>query len=94
MMMAFCTIVEWDGDLDPRHFKALAESAGVQDELPAGCVSRVFGHVGTGACVIGVWQTGDDAKRFSEQSKPKIGVSELPPPTRVVGFETEVFLAR
>jgi hypothetical protein len=89
--MAFCTIVEWDGDVDFNRFAALNETSGAQDELPAGCLSRIVGRVKTRACVIEVWQSGEDARRFSEESAPQISASEMPPPTRVEGFEATVF---
>jgi hypothetical protein len=89
--MAFCTIVEWDVDFD---FARLTDSAGADEELPGGCLSRLVGRLETGACVIEVWQTGEDAKRFSEESAPKVSASEMPPPSRVVGFEAAVFQTR
>lgn len=92
--MAFCTIVEWDSEIDPGAFAALLQSAGTQAELPAGCLSRLVGNAGAGPCVIEVWQSGDDAKRYGEESAPKVGASEIPPPTRVVGFEADVYQSR
>ncbi len=65
--MAFCTIVEWDSDVDFSRFAELNESS-APDQLPAGCISRIIGRVSTGACVIEVWQSGEDARRFSEES--------------------------
>ena len=92
--MAFCTIVEWDSEIDPGAFAALLQSAGTQAEWPAGCISRLVGNAGAGQCVIEVWQSGDDAKRYGEESAPKVGASEIPPPTRVVGFEADVYQSR
>jgi hypothetical protein len=91
--MAFCTIVEWGSDFDPSHMAALAESVDSQ-ELPDGCLSRLVGRTGSGACVIEVWQTGDDAQRFTEQSLPQASASAMPPPSRVEGFEAESFQTR
>jgi hypothetical protein len=92
--MAFCTIVEWDSEIDPGAYAALEESAGAQTELPAGCLSRLIGRAEKGPCVIEVWETRDDAKRYTEQSAPKTGASEIPPPTRVVGFVADVYQSR
>jgi hypothetical protein len=60
-MMAFCTIVEWDREIDPGALAALKQSAG--GELPTGCLSRVVGKAGAGPCVIEIWDSGEDAKR-------------------------------
>jgi hypothetical protein len=92
--MAFCTIVEWESEIDPAALAALQESAGAQSELPAGCLSRLVGKAGPGPCVIEIWQSGEDAKRFSEESAPKVTASKIPPPARVVGFEADVYLSR
>jgi hypothetical protein len=93
LIMAFCTIVEWDTDVDFSRFAETVESS-ARNQLPAGCLSRIVGTVGTGSCVIEVWESGEDARRFSEESAPQVGASELPPPTRVDGFEATVYRTR
>jgi hypothetical protein len=92
--MAFCTIVEWDSTVDFSRLTAPKQNARSDDELPSGCLSRVVGQLSTGTCVIEIWQTGEDAKRFGESSAAEISASEIPPPTRVAGFETDVYKTR
>jgi hypothetical protein len=91
--MAFCTIVEWASDFPVDRYNAMMERAGIHDKLPEGCLSRVVGAVGTGACVIEVWQSSDHARRFGEATAPILAESQLPPSSRVSAFETMVYEA-
>jgi hypothetical protein len=92
--MAFCTIVEWSTDVDLGRLTALGESDGTHTELPPGCLSRLVGALETGACVIEVWQSGEDARRLREESAPQASASALPPPSRVAGCEAQLFQSR
>ncbi len=85
--MPFCTIVEfeWDENFDHQQFAATVGSAA--DELPPGCISRISGIGASGAKMIEVWRSGDDARAFAEQSKPFLADAQLPAPVRVAGFE-------
>jgi hypothetical protein len=44
--------------------------------------------------VIEIWQSEDDAKRFSAKSSPMIAELQIPPPTRIAAFEAQIFQAR
>jgi hypothetical protein len=92
--MPFCTIVEFefDEDFGTEQFASMIERSGPVDELPAGCVSRIVGVDDVGGRVIEVWRSGDDARAFAEQSAPDLAAIELPPPARVMGFETTAYV--
>ena len=92
--MPFCTIVEFEFDeaFGREQFASMIERAGPVDELPAGCVSRIVGVDDTGARVIEVWGSGDDARAFAELSAPDLATIEMPPPARVTGFETTAYV--
>jgi hypothetical protein len=92
--MPFCTLLEWDAGFDMALIDELNERAGVQDDLPDGCLARIVGPVSTGARVIEVWESEEDARRFSEKTAPLIGEVNIPPPTGVAAFETSVFNTR
>jgi hypothetical protein len=87
--MAYCTIVEWDEGFDLARYAAMAQRPG-DDELPAGCLSRVVGD----RRVVEVWRSAEDAQRFGEQSAGLLAEQELPAPARVEGFEAAVFQTR
>jgi hypothetical protein len=87
--MAFCTVVEWDQDLG----EVLGTISG-NDTQPAGCLVRIVGSSDKGTYVIELWNSGEDARRFAEQTAAAIAPSSLPPPTRVDGFEASVALIR
>ena len=90
--MPFCTIVEfqWDESFDHAAFAQTVGGAG--DVLPAGCLSRISSIDATGARMIEVWQSGEDARAFAEQSKPFLDGAQLPAPSRVSGFEVTSYL--
>ncbi len=92
--MPFCTLLEWDADFDMALFDELSERSGGRDKLPEGCLARVVGPVATGARVIEVWESEEDARRFSEQNTPLIREMDMPPPTAMATFETTLFKAR
>jgi hypothetical protein len=85
--MAFCTVVEWDQDLG----EVLRTLPG-NDTQPAGCLVRIVGSSAKGTYAIELWNSGEDARRFAEQTAPALAQSSLPPPTRVDGFEASVAL--
>ena len=78
--MAFCT---------PRDERACR--GGHTNQLPEGCLARIVGSVDTGAAIVKVWRSGDDARRFSEQNAPLLEDFNMPPPERVAAFETTIF---
>lgn len=88
--MPFCTLAEfeWDGSFGREQFTAAVGNADPGDELPAGCLSRITSVDDTGARVIEVWHSGDDARAFAEMSRPALAAAQMPAPARVVGFET------
>lgn len=90
--MPFCTLVEWEKGLDSDTYDLLNEQAGGHG-LPEGCLSRVVGPVDSGAIVIEVWKSREDAQRFSEQSAPALAQMQMPPPDRVAAFETAIYLS-
>ena len=67
--MPFCTIVEfeWTEGFGREQFARMIERAGPVDQLPAGCLSRTVGADDTGARVIEVWRSGEDARAFAER---------------------------
>ena len=91
--MPFCTLLEWDSGFDPEAYDELSERAGMREKLPDGCLARIVGLVQSGARVIEVWESEEDAERFSEQNTPLIRELNIPPPTGVAAFETAVFQA-
>lgn len=91
--MPFCTVLEWD-EFDMALFDELRERTGGDDKLPDGCVARIAGTVGTGARVIEVWKSPDDARRFADQNTELIRELNIPTPTGVVAFETTLFVTR
>jgi len=88
--MAFCTLVEfeWDESFGRGQFTAAVGNADPGDELPAGCLSRITSIDDTGARVIEVWRSGDDARALAEKSRPALAAAQLPAPARVAGFKT------
>ena len=89
--MTYCTIVEfeWDDTFDRDAFARTAGGGGV---LPAGCLSKISSIDATGARVIEVWRSGQDARAFAEQSKPFLAGVQLPAPSRVGGFEVTSYV--
>jgi hypothetical protein len=67
------------------------EKAGVHDRLPDGCLTRIVGLVDSGARIIEVWQTSDDAGRFNEKHGHLIAKFNIPSPTRVSAFDATTF---
>jgi hypothetical protein len=92
--MPFCTIVEfeWTEGFGREQFARMIERAGPVDQLPAGCLSRTVGADDTGARVIEVWRSGEDARAFAERSAPDLAGLQLPAPSRVIGFETTAYV--
>ncbi len=89
--MAYCTIVEfeWDETFDRGHFSSLVAGEG---KPPPGRLSRIAGIDSTGARMIEVWRSSDDARAFAEKSGPALASAALPSPSRVVGFEVTTYV--
>ena len=88
--MPFCAIVEWDQDVSG----ALSELSSGQDEPAASSLVRIFGSSESGTYAIELWDSSEDAKRFSEESAPALARSALAPPARVTAFETSSVFIR
>lgn len=92
--MPFCTLLEWDNGFDLGRYDELNQRAGTHEDLPDGCLARIVGLVESGARIIEVWESDQDAQRFSEQNTPLIAELQIPPPTGVAAFPTTTFLSR
>ena len=92
--MPFCTLLEWDSAFPFDRYREMNDRAQGHAALPEGCLSRVVGRAGTGATIIEVWHSSDDARRFSEQHAHLLAEFAMPSPTRVAAFETTIFQAR
>ena len=92
--MTFCTIVEfeWDATFGRESFEQLIGTGEGDEVVPAGRLSRIAGIDDKGARMIEVWRSGDDARAFAEQSAPFLAASQMPSPSRVVGFEVTSYL--
>jgi hypothetical protein len=90
--MPFCTVVEfeWDETFDHQRFASMTGNAGA--EMPAGCLSRIVGIDNKGARMIEVWRSGEDARAFAEKSAPALADAQLPPPSRVFGFDVTAYI--
>ena len=91
--MPFCTIVEWDTNLKGQ-LDALHDQPGGSESPPAGAIVRILGFSDSGSYAIELWDSAEAAGRFAEESAPALAQSELPPPTRVTGFETSSVFVR
>jgi hypothetical protein len=87
--MTYCTVVEfeWDEDFDHEGFRRTLAQLSEGSPSPAGLLSRITGIDASGARVIEVWRSGDDAQAFAKQSAPLLATVPMPPPSRVTGFE-------
>ena len=65
----------------------MLEGAGAGQGVPEGRLSQIAGIDEAGARVIEVWRSGEDARRFAESSAPSLAAVQMPPPSRVFGFE-------
>ncbi len=92
--MTFCTIVEfeWDAGFGRENFEQLIGDGDDHGSVPEGRLSRIAGIDDKGARMIEVWRSGDDARAFAEQSAPSLAAGQVPPPSRVVGFEVTSYL--
>jgi len=88
--MAFCTIVEfdWSDDFDLGRFENLASSSGAP--AAEGRLARITGYDDSGARVIEVWRSGEDARAFAERSAGV--VAQMPAPSRVLGFDVTSYV--
>ncbi len=83
---------EWDENLDHQRFASMTGNAGADITPPAGCLSRIVGIDGKGARMIEVWRSGEDARAFAEKTQPALTDAQLPPPSRVFGFEVTSYV--
>jgi hypothetical protein len=92
--MAYCTIVEfeWNDSLGRDRFASIIDSAGMGQNVPEGRLSQITGIDDQGARMIAVWRSGQDARRFAEQSAPALIAIQMPPPSRVLGFEVTSYI--
>lgn len=92
--MMYCTIVEfeWGEGLDRERFTGMLGQAGAGQAVPEGQLSRIAGMDDAGARVIEVWRSGEDARKFAEQSRPALAAAQMPMPSRVLGFEVTSYL--
>jgi len=90
--MTFCTLVEfeWDETFGRERFTSAVGDVG--GDTPEGLLSRIVGIDDKGARVIEVWRSGDDAQAFAEQSRPFLAAAQMPPPSRVIGFEVTSYM--
>jgi hypothetical protein len=90
--MTFCTLVEfeWNETFGRERFTSAVGDVG--GEPPEGLLSRIVGIDDKGARVIEVWRSGGDAQAFAEKSRPFLAAAQLPPPSRVTGFEVTSYL--
>jgi hypothetical protein len=92
--MAFCTQLEWDKEFPFDRYDAMTIAAGSHGALPKGCLARILGRVETGARIVEVWESADDARRIGEKSAALLAEFHMPPPTRAAAFELISFQAR
>jgi hypothetical protein len=87
--MTYCTVVEfeWDGNFDHEGFRRTLGRLSEESPSPAGLLSRITGIDASGARVIEVWRSGDDAQAFAKQAGPLLATVPMPAPARVTGFE-------
>jgi hypothetical protein len=92
--VTYCTVVEfeWGEGLDRERFAGMMASVGAGQSIPEGRLSHIAGIDDTGARVIEVWRSGDDARRFAEQSRPSLAAAAMPAPARVFGFEVSSYV--
>jgi hypothetical protein len=85
--MPYCTIVEfdWTADFGRAGFEAMMAAAGTDEHIPEGLQTRIVGIDDSAARIVEVWRTSADAQAFAAASAPV--TSQMPTPSRVVGFE-------
>jgi hypothetical protein len=92
--MPYCTVVEfeWDETFDRERFASMVGRAGEAAQPPEGRLSHITGIDEHGARMIEVWRSGEDAKAHADQSAPFLATVEMPPPSRVFGFEVTSYV--
>jgi hypothetical protein len=90
--MTFCTLVEFEWDETFGRERFTSAVADVGGDTPEGLLSRIVGIDDKGARIIEVWRSGGDAQAFAEKSRPFLAAAQLPPPSRVTGFEVTSYL--
>jgi hypothetical protein len=91
--MAFCTVVdfEFEGPEGRAAFEAAMSSIGIEGPPATGRLSRIVGLEETGAHVVEVWGTADEARRFAEAAGPLLAQVSFPAPSRVSAFEVTTY---
>jgi hypothetical protein len=92
--MTYCTVVEfeWSSTEERQKLENMMAGAGTGSggsagHAPEGRLSHITGIDDTGARMIEVWRSSDDARAFAEQSGPALAGVDMPMPSRVYGFE-------
>lgn len=90
--MPYCTIVEfeWSADCSRQDVEALVFKSGPSSEEVVGRMSRIGGIDDSGAWMIEVWRSPEDAQAFAEKSSSQLGGTRFPMPARIVSFETSI----
>lgn len=73
--------------LDYQGFRRTLGRLSEESPSPEGLLSRITSIDASGARVIEVWRSGDDAQAFAKQSAPLLATVPMLPPSRVTGFE-------
>jgi hypothetical protein len=94
VVMAFCTLLQWDSGFPFDRYEEMNRRAQVHEVLPEGCLTRIVGGADGAATIIEVWQSGDDARRFSEQHAHLLAEFAMPRPAQVAAFEATIFQTR
>jgi hypothetical protein len=92
--MAFCTQLEWESDFPFDRYEEMIRRSGSHDSLPEGCLARIVGRKDSGAYILEVWESPDDAGRFGESNAPLLKEFRMPMPSRSAAFETVIFKTR
>jgi hypothetical protein len=89
--MPFCTIVEfeWNADFGRAGFEGMMATTGTAAQIPEGLMTRIVGVDDGAARIVEVWRSGADAQAFAAATAPT--TSQMPAPSRVVGFEVSSY---
>jgi hypothetical protein len=92
--MPFCTIVEfeWNATFDRDRFASLTSTPAGGNRVPPGRLAAITGIDGSGARIIEVWGSAEDARAFAEQTGPELAASDWPAPSRVSAFEVTSYV--
>ena len=89
--MPFCTIVEfeWNADFGRAGFEGMMATTGTAAQVPEGLMTRIVGVDDGAARIVEVWRSGADAQAFAAATART--TSQMPAPSRVVGFEVSSY---